>query len=89
MEVGQLREQDLDAGEDDHVGRVGGLAVSGVTVAVEAVGPLDRPAASTRKSDIGLLLGFIRQNKNTKLFHLHAWLSSKKKKILLFFSFNN
>jgi len=60
-----------------------------VTVAVEAVGPLDRPAASTRKSDIGLLLGFIRQNKNTKLFHLHAWLSSKKKKILLFFSFNN
>ena len=49
MEVGQLREQDLDAGEDDHVGRVGGLAVSGVTVAVEAVGPLDRPAR-TRKS---------------------------------------
>ena len=48
MEVGQLREQDLDAGEDDHVGRVGGLAVSGVTVAVEAVGPLDRPAR-TRK----------------------------------------
>ena len=48
VEVGQLREQDLDAGEDDHVGRVGGLAVSGVTVAVEAVGPLDRPAR-TRK----------------------------------------
>lgn len=47
VEVGQLREQDLDACEDDHVGCVGGLAVRRVTVAVEAVGSLDRPA--TRK----------------------------------------
>jgi hypothetical protein len=47
VEVGQLREQDLDAGEDDHVRRVGGLAISRVAVPVEAVGPTDRPAAAT------------------------------------------
>jgi hypothetical protein len=43
VEVGELRQQDLDAGEDDdHVHRVVGLARRVVPVAVEAVGPVDR-----------------------------------------------
>ena len=44
MEVWELRQQDLDAREDDHVGGVGRLAVGAVPLAVEAVGTIDRPA---------------------------------------------
>ena len=44
MEVWELRQQDLDAREDDHIGRVGRLAVGAMPLAVEAVGTLDRPA---------------------------------------------
>jgi hypothetical protein len=44
VEVWELRQQDLDAREDDHVGGVGRLAVGAVPLAVEAVGTLDRPA---------------------------------------------
>jgi hypothetical protein len=44
VEVGELRQQDLDAREDDHVDGVGRLAVGAVPLAVEAVGTLDRPA---------------------------------------------
>lgn len=45
VEVWELRQQDLDAREDDHVRRVGRLAVGVVPPAVEAVGTLDRPAS--------------------------------------------
>jgi hypothetical protein len=46
VEVGELREQGLDAREDGHVHRGVGPARRVVAVAVEAVGPVDRPATN-------------------------------------------
>jgi hypothetical protein len=65
VEVGELRQQDLDAREDDHVGGVGRLAVGAVAPAVEAVGTLDRPAPAPPRT---------YQQVNTLAWIMDAWL---------------
>ena len=48
VEVGELREQDLDGSKYNHVGGVGCLAGRIVAIAVEAIRPSDRPTCMHR-----------------------------------------